>query len=73
MADALVPSPALPEFLTVDEFAELLRVSRCTAYRALEAGGVAGALKVCGSWRISRSVLLQSFAAKTPGMPRGRR
>jgi excisionase family DNA binding protein len=52
------------EFLTVDEAAELLRVSRSTMYRLLRANELPGAFRLggAGTWRIGKTTLEQWIA-----------
>lgn len=55
------PKPSvghLPEFLTAEEAAALLRVNRKTFYRALERGEVPGVVRIGRLTRIRRSALL---------------
>ncbi|WP_071902526.1 helix-turn-helix domain-containing protein [Cystobacter ferrugineus] len=52
-----------PEFLTVDEAANLLRVNRKTLYESIRRGEVPGTIHVGRSVRLRRSVLL----SWTPG------
>ena len=52
----MIPADAdLPQFMTVDEVASALRVSRATIYRLVAAGTLAGA-------RIGRSVRVSRYA-----------
>jgi excisionase family DNA binding protein len=64
----------LPQVLTVEEVAELMRVDRKTAYAAIAAGGVPGARRLGRCIRVSRDVLL-AWLAEGDGAPqrRGRR
>ncbi len=52
-------SPALPQVLTVDEAARLLRVNRKTLYDAVRAGEVPGVVRLGRSIRIGRDALLR--------------
>ena len=61
MGDA---SPELPEFLTVDEAAALLRVNRKTLYESIRLGQVPGVLRVGKALRIRRAALLESSPGK---------
>lgn len=45
------------EWLTVAEWRTALRISKGTAYRALNRGEVPGATRVGAQWRIPRSAL----------------
>lgn len=47
----------LPELLKPDEARQVLRVSRATLFRMIEAGNLPGAVRVHGSWRILRDKL----------------
>lgn len=57
-----VPDPVLPTslplILTVDELAVLLRVNRKTVYAAIREGAIPGVVRVGGTIRISRDVVL---------------
>ncbi|NPD22144.1 DNA-binding protein [Corallococcus sp. AB018] len=50
----------LPEFLTVDEAAGLLRVNRKTLYESIRLGQVPGVVRVGKSLRIRRAALVGS-------------
>ncbi len=50
---------ALPQVLTVEEVADLMRVDRKTAYAAIAAGGVPGVRRIGRCIRVSRDVLLR--------------
>ncbi|NPC50965.1 DNA-binding protein [Corallococcus sp. AB032C] len=55
------PSHALnaaPDFLTVDEAAELLRVNRKTLYEAIRLGQVPGVVRLGRCVRLSRATML---------------
>lgn len=61
------PSPAgaeLPEFLTVDEAATLLRVNRKTLYESIGLGQVPGVFRIGKALRIRRAALLESCPGK---------
>ena len=47
----------LPELLKPEEAQNVLRVSRATMFRTIEAGTLPGAVRVHGSWRILRDKL----------------
>ena len=49
----------LPEVLTVDEVAELLRVDRKGVYSAISRGELPGVLRIGRTMRVSRDVLLE--------------
>jgi len=48
----------LPEFLTVQEIASLLRIHEMTVWRALKSGKLKG-IKVSKKWRISKEEIIQ--------------
>ena len=50
---------ALPQVLTVEEVADLMRVDRKTAYAAIAEGGVPGVRRIGRCIRVSRDVLLR--------------
>ncbi|MBZ4408643.1 helix-turn-helix domain-containing protein [Myxococcus sp. XM-1-1-1] len=50
--------PALPDFLTVDEAANLLRVNRKTLYEAIRLGSVPGVVRIGKALRVQRDALL---------------
>ena len=52
------PAPELPEVLTVDELAALLRLNRKTVYDALKRGEIPGVRLVAGRYRIHRDTVL---------------
>jgi excisionase family DNA binding protein len=54
----------VPEFLTVEEAAELLRVNRKTLYEAIRLEQVPGVLRVGKALRIRRTALLEWTAGK---------
>ena len=64
---------SLPQVLTVEEVADLLRVDRKTAYAVIAEGGVPGVRRVGRSIRISRAAVLD-WLSKGIGRerPRGR-
>ena len=53
----------LPEVLTVEEVADLLRVDRKTAYAAIAEGSVPGVRRVGRCIRVSRDALLNWLSA----------
>ena len=55
--EAGIPA-ALPDVLTVDEAAAILRVNRKTLYEAVRLGTVPGVVRIGRNIRISRSALL---------------
>lgn len=56
----------LPEILTVDEVAELLRVNRNTVYDLYKRGEISGGRRVGRLIRFSRSAVLQWVAGNGP-------
>ena len=48
-----------PELMKPAEAQEVLRVSKATIFRMLDAGALPGAVRVHGSWRILRDKLRQ--------------
>ncbi|MEO0260575.1 MAG: helix-turn-helix domain-containing protein [candidate division WOR-3 bacterium] len=61
-----------PEFLTVEEVAELLRVSTRTVQRLLKEGGLPG-VRIGRQWRIPRAELLAHLKVPTRAFAEGRR
>jgi len=59
---------SLPEVLTVDEAADLLRVNRKTLYAAIRRGEIPGARRVGRTVRISRTRLVQWLANGQAGV-----
>ncbi|RKG79235.1 DNA-binding protein [Corallococcus sp. CA049B] len=53
-----------PEFLTVDEAADLLRVNRKTLYESIRLGQLPGVVRVGKSLRIRRASLVDSPPGK---------
>ena len=53
----------IPEFLTVRETAELLRVDRQTVYVWIASGQLPGAYRFGRAWRIRRQALLEAQAS----------
>ncbi len=60
-----------PEYLTVKEAAELLRVSTATVFRKLRSGELP-ATKFGRSWRIRRSVLDEMMTPRPRRPPRSK-
>ncbi len=60
---------SLPEVLTVDELAALLRVERKTVYAAIARGDVPGARRVGTRLRISRDAVLRWLADGQAAQP----
>ncbi|MBZ4396632.1 helix-turn-helix domain-containing protein [Myxococcus sp. AS-1-15] len=57
--------PALPDFLTVDEAANLLRVNRKTLYEAIRLGSVPGVVRIGKALRVQRDALLAWFSGNS--------
>jgi excisionase family DNA binding protein len=55
--------PSIPEVLTVDELAALLRLNRKTVYDALARGEIPGARRIGATYRILRAAVLDWFAS----------
>lgn len=64
---------ALPQVLTVEEVADLMRVDRKTAYAAIAEGGVPGVRRIGRCIRVSRDVLLRWLEQGDVKQGRGRR
>ena len=62
----------LPQVLTVEEVADLMRVDRKTAYAAIAEGGVPGVRRIGRCIRISRDVLLRWLEQGEAKLSRGR-
>lgn len=76
-ASVAIRAPVLPmtaqhDVLTVDELASLLRVSRNTAYQAINAGEIPGVRRIGRTIRISRDAVLVWLGGKDH-VPRSRR
>jgi len=67
MNDPTSTRAELPEFLTVDEAAGLLRVNRKTLYESIRLGQVPGVVRIGKALRIRRAALVES----SPGKGRG--
>ena len=48
----------VPEYLTIHEVAELLRLGRRTTYTMLREGRIPGSAKVGGQWRVHGATLI---------------
>ena len=57
--DQGAPIVALPQILTVEEVADLMRIDRKTAYAAIACGQVPGVRRIGRCIRVSRDVLLR--------------
>lgn len=44
----------MEQLLTVEQTAEFLQINKVTLYKHLKDGKIAGALKIGGSWRVSK-------------------
>jgi len=71
MNDPTSTRAGLPEFLTVDEAAGLLRVNRKTLYESIRLGQVPGGVRIGKALRIRRAALVESSPGKGRG-PDGR-
>jgi excisionase family DNA binding protein len=71
MNDPTSTRAELPEFLTVDEAAGLLRVNRKTLYESIRLGQVPGGVRIGKALRIRRAALVESSTGKGRG-PDGR-
>lgn len=47
----------MPEYLTLQEVADFLRIGRSTAYERCRSGQLPGAAKVAGKWLVERAAL----------------
>jgi excisionase family DNA binding protein len=65
----LEPSQALPEVLTADEVATLLRVNRKTVYAAFRRGEIRGGRRIGGTIRFSRDRVLAWLAEDPTSRP----
>jgi excisionase family DNA binding protein len=63
---------ALPQVLTVEEVADLMRVDRKTAYAAIAGGGVPGVRRIGRCIRVSRDELLRWLEQGEAKQRRGR-
>lgn len=70
-AEQFEPVP-IPEILTVDELALLLRVDRKSAYAAIKRGEIPGVRKIGKTIRVSRATVV-SWLADGQSAPRSRR
>jgi excisionase family DNA binding protein len=57
--DVLAGLSQYPEVMRPEEVQEVLRISRATFFRMIEAGKLKGAVRVGGSWRVLRDRLRQ--------------
>jgi excisionase family DNA binding protein len=49
----------VPEYLTIQETAALLRLGERVTYEKLRSGVIPGAAKVGGKWRVNRQKLIE--------------
>ncbi|WNZ62675.1 helix-turn-helix domain-containing protein [Myxococcus sp. MxC21-1] len=61
---AAVARPGVPDFLTVEEAAALLRVNRKTLYESIRLGQVPGVIRIGKAVRIRRAALVECPAGK---------
>ncbi|QQR44927.1 helix-turn-helix domain-containing protein [Myxococcus xanthus] len=61
---AAVARPGVPDFLTVEEAAALLRVNRKTLYESIRLGQVPGVIRVGKAVRIRRAALVECSTGK---------
>ncbi|ADO73926.1 helix-turn-helix domain-containing protein [Stigmatella aurantiaca] len=74
--DVTMPSEEgsqVPEFLTVDEAAALLRVNRKTLYESIRLEQVPGGVRIGKSLRIRRAALLESSPGKGRDIAHGKK
>jgi excisionase family DNA binding protein len=62
----------LPGMLTVEEAAQLLRISRGAAYALAKKGTLPGVLRLGRTLRVSRAVIERVLAGEAPAMVRSR-
>ncbi|MFP2962531.1 helix-turn-helix domain-containing protein [Myxococcus sp. 1LA] len=58
------PSSGVPDFLTVEEAAALLRVNRKTLYESIRLGQLAGVVRIGKAVRIHRAALVECPTGK---------
>jgi excisionase family DNA binding protein len=66
---SLGPSQSLPDVLTADEVAALLRVNRKTVYAAFKRGEIRGGRRIGGTIRFSRDRVLAWLAEDAASRP----
>lgn len=66
---AIHPDP-LPEVLTADEVAHLLRINRKTVYAGFKAGEIPGGRRIGGTIRFHRDAVLRWLAESQERAPR---
>ena len=57
------PEAKLPEYLTIHETAQLLRLGQRVVYEKLRNGQIPGAAKAGGKWRVDRQKVIDWMAA----------
>lgn len=62
----------MPEYLTIPEVCELLRLSERTVYTMCRAKKLPGAVKVGNQWRVDRNKLIASLKADETGKKGGK-
>ena len=62
----------MPEFLTIKEVAEMLRLGERSVYEMLRSGRIPGAAKAAGKWRINHEKLIEWMAAGGELQQRGK-
>jgi excisionase family DNA binding protein len=67
-----IPTPAIPEVMTVPELAEYLRVHPITIYRLLHAGRLPG-FRVGSEWRFNRATIEKWQQGAEHGIKKRRR
>ena len=75
-AESITTHEPLPEVLTADEVANLLRVNRKTVYTAFKQGEIPGGRRIGGTIRFHRDAVLNWLGqgqACAPRSPRGAR
>ena len=58
LAAAPIASPAAPEYLKVEEAAQLMRISRAKAYEMAQDGSLPGVVRIGRAVRVSRRRLI---------------
>ncbi|WP_141618476.1 helix-turn-helix domain-containing protein [Myxococcus sp. AB036A] len=61
---AEAPTPKVPDFLTVEEAAALLRVNRKTLYESIRLGQLPGVVRIGKAVRIRRAALVECPTGK---------
>ena len=63
----------MPEYLTIPEVCDLLRLSERTVYTMCRAKKLPGAVKVGNQWRVERRKLIASLKTDQEGKKAGKR